>query len=64
MTISRASSSDNLYLQPPILVQTEAEKLAENIVHTWHLAEGDKAYLICDNGKLDCLFVRACLKSF
>ncbi|MGL4539654.1 MAG: CPn0927/CPn0928 family alpha/beta hydrolase fold protein [Candidatus Rhabdochlamydia sp.] len=58
MTISRASSSDNLYLQPPALVQTAAEKLAENIVHTWHLAEGDKAYLICDNGKLDCLFVR------
>ncbi|MGL4539655.1 MAG: hypothetical protein ACRCU0_01580 [Candidatus Rhabdochlamydia sp.] len=58
MTIPRVSSSDNLYLQPPALVQTEAEKLAENIIHTWHLTDGDKAYLIRDNGKLDCLFVR------
>lgn len=34
----------NLYSQPPtpvqtpIPVQTEAEKLAENIIHTWNLA--------------------------
>lgn len=48
----------NLYSQAPTPVQTEAEKLAKNIVHTWNLADGDKAYLIRDNGKLNCLFVR------
>lgn len=58
MTIPRASSSNNLHLQPPALVQTETEKLTKNIVHTWHLAEGDKAYLTYDNDKLECIFVR------
>ncbi|MGB7128226.1 MAG: hypothetical protein WBD50_03940, partial [Candidatus Rhabdochlamydia sp.] len=58
MTVSRIPSSNNLYLQPPALVQTEAEKLAKNIVHTWHLAEGDKAYLLLNDDKLECIFVR------
>lgn len=59
MPISRIFNSlYNLYSQPPTPVETEAEKLAKNIVHTWSLADGDKAYLIRDDGKLDCLFVR------
>ena len=54
MTISRASSSNNLYIP-----QTQAvSPQKENIVHTWDLAEGDKAYLIYDNDKLECIFVR------
>lgn len=53
MTISRASSSDNLYIP-----QTPVSSQIENIIHTWHLAEGDKAYLLRNDDKLECLFAR------
>ncbi|MGL5264241.1 MAG: CPn0927/CPn0928 family alpha/beta hydrolase fold protein [Candidatus Rhabdochlamydia sp.] len=53
MTISRVSSSDNLYK-----VLMEAEINTKNIVHSWHLEDGDKAYLIHDNGNLKTIFLR------
>ncbi|MGL4539446.1 MAG: AAA family ATPase [Candidatus Rhabdochlamydia sp.] len=50
--LTTVSSSANLHELP-----IEAETNMENVVHQWHLAEGDKAYLIQDNGKLKCLFL-------
>ncbi|VHO05359.1 hypothetical protein [Candidatus Rhabdochlamydia sp. T3358] len=65
MTISRIFSSFyNLYPQTEapakaakiqVPIQQEAPK--ESTVHTWNLVNGDKAHLICNNGKLECHFI-------
>lgn len=65
MTISRIFSSlYNLYpqTQPEVSTEIQAPIIQEDTpkegkVHTWHLVNGDKVYLICNNGKLECHFV-------
>lgn len=53
MTISGISNSNNLYELPIV-----AERCIGDVVHRWHLANGDKAYLIYDNDKLETVFLR------
>lgn len=64
MSISRIFSSFYNYSQAqpkaPVEIQapTQEEAPKESQIHIWHLANGDKAYLICNNGKLECRFVK------
>ncbi|MCL6755817.1 MAG: hypothetical protein M3A24_01395 [Candidatus Rhabdochlamydia oedothoracis] len=65
MTISRIFSSFyNLYSQAEapvevakIQVPIQEEVPKEGKVHTWNLVNGDKAHLMCNNGKLECHFI-------
>ncbi|VHO05327.1 hypothetical protein [Candidatus Rhabdochlamydia sp. T3358] len=58
MTISRILNSFNFYT-PRIQAepQIQAEIKPENTVHTWHLANGSKAYLIRNNDLLECQLI-------
>ena len=54
MTISRILNSLNFYTPQ---IQAEPPVQTETVIHAWHLVNGDKAYLIRNNDKLECHFL-------